>query len=66
MTKILIKYLDLDDGRYIENDKIRHKTPNSYESEFLSWDELWTGVKDDIEKIQNYVRSHKKIEKPAM
>lgn len=55
-NKTLIKYLDLEDGRYIENDKIKYNVSEDNETEYISWDKLWTGVKNDIEKIQKYVQ----------
>lgn len=54
--KILVKHLDLGDGRYIENDKIKYVISDGVNSEYLSWDELWLGIKSDIEKIQKNVQ----------
>lgn len=54
--KVLVKYLDLGDGRYIENDKVKYKVNESGETKCLSWDELWTGIKSDIEMVQKYVQ----------
>lgn len=55
--KALIKYLDLEDGRYIENDKIKYNVSKDNDKEYISWDELWTGIKNDIEKIQNFFKN---------
>lgn len=55
----LIKHLYLDDGRYIENDKIKYSLSEDNESEYISWYELWAGVKNDIEKIQKMVVGQK-------
>ena len=55
----LIKHLYLDDGRYIENNKIKYRISEDKESEYISWEELWADVKNDIEKIQKMVVGQK-------
>lgn len=59
MNEILIEYLDLGDGRYIENDIVKSKVTESTD-DYLTWDQLWTGVKNDVKKIEKYLNSKKK------
>ncbi len=56
--RILIKHLDLGDGRYIENDKVKDSSSADDETEYMSWDELWSGVKSDIKKIQRHLQGN--------
>lgn len=56
MATPIIRHLDLGDGRYIENDNVKDIITENEESEYYTWDELWAGVKNDIEKIQKYVQ----------
>ena len=53
--KVKIKYLELDENRYIENDEFKvrlnenNSTPNA-----ITWDEMWAMVLADIDKIEAY------------
>lgn len=54
-NKVRIKYLELDENRYIENDEFKVRlnenngVPNS-----ITWDEMWDMVLADIDKIEGY------------
>lgn len=52
---IRIKYLELDENRYIENDEFKVRlNENNSTPNFITWDELWSRVRADIEKIRDY------------
>lgn len=53
--KVSIKYLELDENRYIENDEFKIRLNENYNaSKSGTWDELWDMVRRDIEKIVEY------------
>lgn len=52
--KFRIKYLELDENRYIENDQFKIRLNESGNPKFGTWDELWAKVRSDIEKIAKY------------
>ena len=56
---VVIRHLDLGNGRYIENDKVIDHCDHKSAEEYLTWDELWSGVKSDIDKIRSYFLMHK-------
>ena len=50
-----IKYLELDENRYIENDEFKIRlNENNNEPEFITWDEMWDMVLADIDKLEEY------------
>ena len=50
-----IKYLELDENRYIENDEFKIRlNENNNEPEFITWDEMWDMVLADIDKLEQY------------
>lgn len=53
-VRVVIRHLDLGDGRYIENNKVIDHCHHESNEEYLTWDELWSGVKSDIDKIRSY------------
>lgn len=55
INKSIIEYLELDENRYIEKDKFKirlHESDNKPKSG--TWEELWSMVRSDIEKIAEY------------
>ena len=54
-NKVRIKYLELDENRYIENDEFKIRlNENNNEPEFITWDEMWDMVLADIDKLEKY------------
>ena len=49
-----IKYLDLDDGIYIENDRVKIRLNENNAQERCTWDEMWNMVQHAMLKIKNY------------
>ena len=49
-----IKYLDLDDGIYIENDRVKIRLNENNAQEHCTWDEMWNMVQHAMLKIKNY------------
>ena len=49
-----IKFLELDEFTYIENDKIKIRQSNQLKEERCTWDEMWNKVRSHIEKIAEY------------
>ena len=60
MNKPMIKYLEIDENSYIENDVIKMKLNENYVPKEGSWDELWEGVIEIMKKIQKYDEIHNK------
>ena len=59
MKKPRIKYLELDENRYIENDEFKIRlNENNNAPKSGTWDELWDMVRADIEKIAEYENNH--------
>lgn len=58
-----IKYLELDEYRYIENDefKIRLNEENNNQQQYISWDEMWDAVLADIDKLEAYENQNKQF-----
>lgn len=55
MKKPRIKYLELDEFSYIENDIIKSRlNEEETNSTFLSWDEGWERVKMIVRKVMEY------------
>ena len=55
---IRIKYLELDENRYIENDEFKVRlNEDSSTPNFITWDEMWDMVLADIDKIEEYENS---------
>ena len=55
MKKPRIKYLELDENRYIENDEFKIRlNENNNEPEYITWDEMWDMVLADIDKLEKY------------
>lgn len=52
-----IKYLELDEWRYIENDEFKIRLNENDAPKSGTWDELWDMVRSDIEKIAAYENS---------
>ena len=53
-NKVHIKYLELDENRYIENDEFKIRLNENNAPKYGTWDELWDMVRSDIEKIAEY------------
>ena len=52
---IRIKYLELDESLYIENDEVKIIiNENNIGSNTGTWDDLWTRVRSCLEKIRDY------------
>ena len=49
-----IKFLELDEFTYIENDKIKIRQCSQLKEERCTWDEMWDKVRSYIEKIAEY------------
>ena len=49
-----IKFLELDEFTYIENDKIKIRKSYQLKEERCTWDEMWDKVRSHIEKIAEY------------
>lgn len=55
MNEPRIKYLELDESRYIENDEFKIRlNEETNEPQCISWDEMWDMVLADIDKIEAY------------
>ena len=60
---IRIKYLELDENRYIENDEFKIRiNENNNTQDYISWEELWKRVRADIEKIRNYESQNSQLQ----
>lgn len=58
-NKVRIKYLELDENRYIENDEFKiRQNENNNEPEYITWDEMWDMVLADIDKLEEYERQN--------
>lgn len=58
-NKVRIKYLELDENRYIENDEFKIRlNENNNEPEYITWDEMWDMVLADIDKLEEYERQN--------
>lgn len=49
-----IKYLDLEEGIFIENDEVKTILNENNAQEYCSWDEMWDRVRNAMIKIKNY------------
>lgn len=49
-----IKYLDLGESIYIENNEIKERVNENQIPHFVSWDEGWRYVLSALDKIKNY------------
>ena len=49
-----IKYLELEEGLYIENDKVKVCLNENNEQERCTWDELWNRVRSAMMKVKEY------------
>lgn len=52
-----IKYLELDEWCYIENDEFKIRSSENNIPISGTWDELWEMVRSDIKKIAAYENS---------
>lgn len=60
--EIRIKYLELDENRYIENDEFKVRiSENNNTQDYISWEELWDRVRGDIEKIIAYEAQYSQL-----
>lgn len=58
-NKVRIKYLELDENRYIENDEFKIRlNENNNKPEYITWDEMWDMVLADIDKLEEYERQN--------
>lgn len=58
-----IKYLELDENRYIENDEFKIRlNENNSELEYISWDEMWDMVLADVDKLEAYENHNRQPE----
>ena len=49
-----IKYLELEEGLYIENDKVKVRLNENNAQERCTWDELWNRVRAAMMKVKEY------------
>ena len=49
-----IKYLEISESLYIENNEIKERLNESSTPQFLSWDDGWQYVLSSLSKIMNY------------
>ena len=49
-----IKFLELDEFTYIENDKIKIRQSSQLKEERCTWDEMWNHIRSHIKKIIEY------------
>ena len=54
MKKPRIKYLELEEGLYIENDKVKVRLNENNAQERCTWDEGWERVKMIVRKVMEY------------
>ena len=54
MKKPRIKYLELEEGLYIENDKVKVRLNENNAQERCTWDELWNRVRAAMMKVKEY------------
>ena len=59
-NKVRIPYLDINEHFYMENDELKMKVCEDIESKQGTWDDLWLGVIEIIEKVRNYDEKHNK------
>ena len=48
-----IKYLDLNEDLYIEDNVLKHKLTENNDDD-MSWDECWQSIIDMAQKVMNY------------
>ena len=59
---VKIKYLELDENRYIENDEFKIRINENNTQDYISWEELWKRVRADIEKIIHYESQNSQLQ----
>ena len=60
-NNVRIKYLEIDENTYIENDEIKTIIDESHiQPKFVSWDEFWDNLYNRIAKIKEYDETHNK------
>ena len=58
--KYMIEYLDINEDFYVENDELKMKLHEDKEPQSGTWEDLWLGVREIMEKIYDYGEQHNK------